>query len=164
VNPPPPPDLLDADALHDFDTEGFGGATDRQYACDPALWTPILAEIDYQSKRWYLFDAELGQWKEVAVFEVDDILFGHGIGAEVRFEPVCDEKGVKIRNRIVADPHREWMKKMLRARDRVATKREHDPEKRKKHVEKDRRNREREDRQFAKARKRQQQGRQNELW
>jgi hypothetical protein len=154
----------DTDALHDFDTEGFGGLVDQRYACDPALWTTLLAEIDYQSKRWYLFDAEIGQWKDVAIFEIDDILFGHGIGIEVRFEPVYDAMGTKIRNRIIADPHREWIKKMFRERDRVATKREHDPEKRKRQVDKDRRNREREDRQLIRERKRQMQGRQSELW
>lgn len=110
---------------------------------DEGLWAELLAKLDYQNKKWYLFDFEIEQWQELPFYQINHVLEGMGVD----------------------DPDdRDVIKKLFWERDEKAEKREHDPEKRKRKFDKDKRDRELEDKRLAKARKKQMRGDQRELF
>lgn len=72
-------------------------------------WEDLLADVDFQGKKWYLRDDQ-GDWEAVAVTKVYDIL----------------------KSMDITDPAEiAWVIRCFRERDKNTNRIEHDPEKRK---------------------------------
>jgi len=150
-----PENQWERDAAHE--TEYDGPAAAPPVPIDPAIWPELLDGLDYQSRKWWILNTETGDWEPLPNFQVDDVLYGLGLGEKPRYYHVDELTAIKSREPIsvghhrVADPIREYVKKLLWKRDTEATKRIHDPEKRKHQEQVVNKSREREERREAAA-------------
>jgi hypothetical protein len=94
-----------------------------------ALWARLTDALDYHAKKWYLAD-EYGEWRELPWMHVHDTLFDLGIGELPRFEPVFEDDGVLVGQRLIPDCEREKVIRMFISRDTEAWSRCYQDEKR----------------------------------